>query len=489
VASSPQFGATTSPAWRPEDRGPPEIDPQDLEYEEDDFLGEGTFGKVYRGRCRGKAVAVKVPLHQNLREEELSDFRKEVSIMSKIFHPNVVLFMGASTKPNQIKIVTELMSTDLEKLLHSPDGKKLSLYQRIKMAKDAALGMNWLHGINKIVHRDLKPANLLVDDNFRVKVTDFGFSEVFGKVGKDKFGPRGTALWMAPEVMQQQEFDETVDVYSFGIVVWEIYSLEEPFKEYSDWDEFFEAVCIDGDRPAIDDNCPTSLKELTEACWHKDRKQRPSFQQIVLKLDEVLVDVAITDPPGRTFWKKYFLEPKQELQDKVSWRDFTRALSRSTKIKDKTRFNPLKELLVNDKSEVTIQQFNNNIIWFGEFFKAEVAKDYIAEITEIVKQPWFHGDIDKGTAESRLDFRKVGTFLVRLSTTMPQYPYTISMIKKVHKRIKRTQKADGTVQFSIATNKKGVKTFDSLITLIQGCSKDLHLKIACTKDVFENPYL
>eukprot|EP01120_Amphizonella_sp_Union-15-10_P012203 TRINITY_DN5378_c0_g4_i2.p1 TRINITY_DN5378_c0_g4~~TRINITY_DN5378_c0_g4_i2.p1 ORF type:complete len:106 (-),score=23.88 TRINITY_DN5378_c0_g4_i2:24-296(-) len=82
------------------------------------------------------------------------------------------------------------------------------------MAKDAALGMNWLHGINKIVHRDLKPANLLVDENFRVKVTDFGFSEVFGTVRRDKLGPRGSALWMAPEVMQRFDFDETCLLYT-----------------------------------------------------------------------------------------------------------------------------------------------------------------------------------------------------------------------------------------------------------------------------------
>lgn len=120
-------------------------------------------------------MAIKVPImKQNLTKEELEDFRHEVGVMSQIFHPNVVLFMGASTTNNNIRIVTELMSTDLETFLRK-HGESTPLATRIRMAKDAALGMNWLHGINHIIHRDLKPANLLVDENNRVKVTDFGF--------------------------------------------------------------------------------------------------------------------------------------------------------------------------------------------------------------------------------------------------------------------------------------------------------------------------
>lgn len=113
-------------------------------------------------------------MKQNLTKEELEDFRHEVGVMSQIFHPNVVLFMGAATGSSNIRIVTELMSTDLETFLRK-HGANTPLSTRIRMAKDAALGMNWLHGINHIIHRDLKPANLLVDENNRVKVTDFGF--------------------------------------------------------------------------------------------------------------------------------------------------------------------------------------------------------------------------------------------------------------------------------------------------------------------------
>lgn len=128
---------------------------------------------------------------------------------------------------HQIMIVTELMCGDVEnvrnslsfpfpppkthrsnsahaQLLHpkNPQPGQLlpPLYQRLRMAYDAALGINWLHGICSIVHRDLKPANLLLDENGRIKVTDFGFSEIIKGHGKDVRGPKGTALYMSPEV-------------------------------------------------------------------------------------------------------------------------------------------------------------------------------------------------------------------------------------------------------------------------------------------------
>jgi len=113
--------------------------------------------------CRGKEVAVKKLFQQNLSEKTINSFKKEVEINSRIHHPNVVLFMGAAIKPPHMAIVTELCPKgNLQQVLH--DKKlNLSLYMRIRMARDAALGINWLHCSNpQIIHRDLKPSNLLV---------------------------------------------------------------------------------------------------------------------------------------------------------------------------------------------------------------------------------------------------------------------------------------------------------------------------------------
>jgi serine/threonine protein kinase len=521
--------------WNLEEKGPPEIDPSEIEYDEEtDFLGEGTFGKVFRGRCRGKKVAVKVPAHQQLTPEELQDFRKEVQIMSKIFHPNVVLFMGASTKAGQIKIVTELMDTDLENYLRSEEGRKTPLFQRLKMAKDAALGMNWLHGITKIIHRDFKPANLLINlQDMVVKVTDFGFSEfrpeITGRALKDKFGPRGTALWMAPEVMQGLEFDEKVDVYAFGIVLWELVMLMEPFAHHDDWDTFFDAIVYKRERPPLDDKTfltynkpqqsardaatahtstkgsggtnsslptpsqlPSTLTGLISACWSHNPKDRPPFSKVVSWLDEAMLEVAIENVAGREFWREAFVLPHKDLQERVSWHDFVRALSAKTKIRDKTKFDHLYELIVEGNNEVTIHKFNHMLNWFGPFCVPEHAKRILDEINDIINRPWFHGEIDLARSENLLKGKEPGTFLVRLSTTYASCPFTLSIAEHQHKRIQKVLNPDGTATFSIVlADKKTVKNFPSLIALIEGVSKIFKLTTPCPKEEeadTSNPY-
>lgn len=123
--------------------------------------------------------------------------------------------MGAVVEPDNLMIVTELMQHgSLHSLLQDPQrSKSISFAQRMRMAKDAALGMNWLH-LSKpcFIHRDLKPANLLVNDDFGVKVCDFGIS-LAKKAGESfNFGSIGTPVYMAPELLQNQEYDESVDV-------------------------------------------------------------------------------------------------------------------------------------------------------------------------------------------------------------------------------------------------------------------------------------
>lgn len=123
--------------------------------------------------------------------------------------------MGAAVEPDNLMIITELMPNgSVHDLLHDlARGKSLSFSQRMKMAKDAALGMNWLH-LSKpcFIHRDLKSANLLVDENFCVKVCDFGISLAKNAGESSNFGSVGTPVCMAPELLMNLEYDESVDV-------------------------------------------------------------------------------------------------------------------------------------------------------------------------------------------------------------------------------------------------------------------------------------
>jgi serine/threonine protein kinase len=480
--------------------GPPEIPPEEIIFDPiKDYLGGGAYGKVYRGFCRGKNVAVKIPSKQNMTESELQSFRHEVEIMRHIFHPNVVLFLGACTQPNKIMIVTELMKTDLERLIHhNPEVSKITLYQRLKMAKDAALGMNWLHGICRIIHRDLKCANLLVDNNMTVKVTDFGFAENL-KVDRyllDKKGPKGTALYMAPEVMRQEEFNEKADVYSFGLILYELISGEELFPQYEELDPFFQAICIDHERPIPPPHTPPSVAALMKRCWSADPIYRPSFEEIIRSLDEILIEVAIQDPIARNFWRNNFYSPKKGLQEEVPWGEFVNKLSQSADI-DITRETQHKLCALIATNSTNSQTDNTPVVtmdrlqlltsWFGPFFLPSHITT-LQEMAKLQQLEWFHGNISKDVAERRLRARIDNTFLVRLSLNDPAAtPFTISRIrnnKPTHKRV--TRLPDGKLSVPVENYTLECST---LVGMVEKLKAKQNLGADCPHNEIINPYV
>eukprot|EP01112_Ceratiomyxa_fruticulosa_P009984 TRINITY_DN2620_c0_g1_i2.p1 TRINITY_DN2620_c0_g1~~TRINITY_DN2620_c0_g1_i2.p1 ORF type:complete len:609 (+),score=149.68 TRINITY_DN2620_c0_g1_i2:208-2034(+) len=481
--------------------GPPEIPPGEIIFDKvKDYLGGGAYGKVYRGVCRGKNVAIKVPLRQQMSESELQAIRHEVDIMRNIFHPNVVLFLGACTQPGNVMIATELMRTDMEQFIHNnPDFSKQPLNQKMKMAKDAALGLNWLHGICHIIHRDLKPANLLIDKNMNVKVGDFGFSETL-KAGRsllhDLKGPKGTALYMAPEVMKQEGFNEKADVYSFGLILFELLTGEDLFPEYDDLDPFFHAICIDHERPAPPKDTLPSLVKLMTACWQPDPNSRPSFKEVVYSLDEILVDCSISDEEGRRFWKTHFLVPRSTLQEEVPYKDFIQKLSLcageelSRDIVERLR--PLFATTVSKGEQVVaMERFDLLLKWFGNFLKAPHAIHVLNEIAELQKKLWFHGDISKDESEKRLRGRPDNTFLVRLSLNDPaNTPFTISKVtggKPAHKRVTHLNNVPAEMKYSVPVGGAD-QSFPTLMVMVDKLKVINNLGGDCPQSEISNPY-
>ncbi|KAL8110951.1 hypothetical protein AgCh_026642 [Apium graveolens] len=182
-------------------------------------IGLGSYGEVYRGDWHGTEVAVKKFLDQELTGESLEEFKTEVWIMKRVRHPNVVLFMGAVTRPPNLSIVTEFLPRgSLYRLIHRPNNQ-LDVRRRLRMALDAARGMNYLHNCSPvIVHRDLKSPNLLVDKNWVVKVCDFGLSRMKHSTFLSSRSTAGTAEWMAPEVLRNEPSDEKYGLHSFNIL-------------------------------------------------------------------------------------------------------------------------------------------------------------------------------------------------------------------------------------------------------------------------------
>ena len=274
--------------------GPPDIPASEIQLGVK--IGTGSYGTVYKGRVRGKLVAVKVPNQQTLSAEQARVFRHEMSIMKKIFHQNVVLFLGACTAPGQLMIVTELMFCDLEHLIHGRNRPRLGLAQKLRIAQDAAYGVNWLHGICHIVHRDLKPANILLDENLNVKVTDVGFSAVFhdGAALHDAHRALGTLLYMAPEVMLMRDYDASADIYALGLILYELATERELFADYTEVRPFVRAITEDRLRPPLAalGPAPPSLAALVEQCWADDPRARPACPEVIERLDAAIVDAA-----------------------------------------------------------------------------------------------------------------------------------------------------------------------------------------------------
>ncbi|KAG5229801.1 serine/threonine-protein kinase [Salix suchowensis] len=247
-------------------------------------IGLGSYGEVYHGDWHGTEVAVKRFLDQDITGESLEEFRSEVRIMKRVRHPNVVLFMGAVTRAPNLSIVTEFLPRgSLYRLLHRPNNQ-LDERRRLRMAFDAARGMNYLHNCTPmIVHRDLKSPNLLVDKNWVVKVCDFGLSRMKHSTFLSSRSTAGTAEWMAPEVLRNEPSDEKCDVYSFGVILWELSTLQQPWGGMNPM-QVVGAVGFQHRRLNIPNDMDPAIADIIRNCWQTDPKLRPSFAEIMAAL-------------------------------------------------------------------------------------------------------------------------------------------------------------------------------------------------------------
>ncbi|KAL9256557.1 putative serine/threonine-protein kinase SIS8 [Drosera capensis] len=193
-------------------------------------VGIGFFGEVFRGIWNGTDVAIKVFLEQDLTPENMEDFCNEIAILSRLRHPNVILFLGACTKPPRLSMVTEYMEMgSLYYLIHSSgQKKKLSWRRRLKMLRDICRGLMCIHRM-KIVHRDLKSANCLVNKHWTVKICDFGLSRMMIDTPIKDSSSAGTPEWMAPELIRNEPFTEKCDIFSLGVIMWELCTLKRPW--------------------------------------------------------------------------------------------------------------------------------------------------------------------------------------------------------------------------------------------------------------------
>ncbi|KAM1233907.1 hypothetical protein ACFX13_003633 [Malus domestica] len=263
-----------------------ELDPRQLKF--GNKVASGSCGDLYKGTYCTQEVAIKVLKPECVNPDMLKDFAQEVYIMRKVRHKNVVQFIGACTKHPSLCIVTEYMSGgSVYDYLHKQKGV-FKLPSLLKVAIDVSKGMTYLHQ-NNIIHRDLKAANLLMDENEVVKVADFGVARVNSQSGV-MTSETGTYRWMAPEVIEHKPYDHKADVFSFGVVLWELLTGKLPYEHLTPLQAAV-GVAQKGLRPTIPKNTPPKLAELLEKCWQQDPATRPDFSEIIENLQTLAEEV------------------------------------------------------------------------------------------------------------------------------------------------------------------------------------------------------
>lgn len=269
-----------------------EIEGSELEYTKK--LGSGASGKVYRGLYKNKEVAIKVLTAVDA-EDEMEEFRKEFLILTEVKSPHMVTFFGASIEPKLTMVMEYCQRGSLYHVLNN----KLTDFtwdMALNFCHEMALGMSELHGWNPaIVHRDLKSLNLLVTQDWKIKVCDFGLSRFTGGNNLETFKKLcGTFAYCAPEIFNGGSFTDRSDVFSMGIVVWEIINrtmkgkYEQPYSEFNLVYDFQIIVqASQGLRPSAPPNTPQPLLDLITICTDSDVSKRPTASEVVSKIAEI----------------------------------------------------------------------------------------------------------------------------------------------------------------------------------------------------------
>ncbi|VDI66407.1 mitogen-activated protein kinase kinase kinase 11-like [Mytilus galloprovincialis] len=296
INSSVASGLHNIPSNRPF-----EIDFNELQLEE--VIGVGGFGKVYRGIWNGEEVAVKAA-RQDPDEPVISTIesvRQEAKVFWLLDHINIAALKGVCLKePNLCLVIEYAAGGSLNRILY---GRRIPPDVLVDWAIQIARGMNYLHEESPIplIHRDLKSSNILIkepvenDDIYEktLKITDFGLAREVSKT--TRMSAAGTYAWMAPEVIKTSTFSKSSDVWSYGVLLWELLTGETPYKGIDALGVAY-GVAVNKLTLPIPSTCPGLFSKLMSDCWHQESHERPTFQEILSRLADIAASPFMTTP-------------------------------------------------------------------------------------------------------------------------------------------------------------------------------------------------
>ncbi|XP_022722877.1 dual specificity protein kinase shkC-like isoform X2 [Durio zibethinus] len=277
-----------------------ELNPLELQVRKSDGITSGSYQVA---KWNGTKVAVKILDKDSYSDPEIINaFKHELTLLEKVRHPNVVQFVGAVTQNIPMMIVSEYHSKgDLGSYLQKKG--RLSPSKVLRFALDIARGMNYLHEC---------ASNVLLDNGGKLKVAGFGLLRL-SKISADKaklaqpdthVDPSN--IYVAPEVYKNVIFDRSVDAYSFGVMLYEMIEGVVPFHP-KPAEEAVKLMCLEEKRPPFKTKSrsyPPDLRELIEECWDKEPVVRPTFSEIIVRLDKIVANCS-----KQGWWKDTFKLP------------------------------------------------------------------------------------------------------------------------------------------------------------------------------------
>ncbi|XP_010735619.1 mitogen-activated protein kinase kinase kinase 7 isoform X2 [Larimichthys crocea] len=268
-----------------------EINYEDIEVEE--VVGRGAFGVVCKAKWKGKDVAIKTIESESERKAFIVELRQ----LSRVNHPNIVKLYGSCHTP--VCLVMEYAEGgSLYNVLHGAE--PLPYYtasHAMSWCFQCSQGVAYLHGMKPkaLIHRDLKPPNLLlVAGGTVLKICDFGTA---CDIQTHMTNNKGSAAWMAPEVFEGSNYSEKCDVFSWGIILWEVITRRKPFDEIGGPAFRIMWAVHNGTRPPLIKNLPKPIESLMTRCWSKDPSQRPSMEEIVKIMTHLMKYFPGSDEP------------------------------------------------------------------------------------------------------------------------------------------------------------------------------------------------
>ncbi|GAA0146024.1 non-receptor serine/threonine protein kinase [Lithospermum erythrorhizon] len=308
-AKIPKFKKTPMVVANPREVPEYELKPQDIQIRRSDLTPKGSYQVA---KWHGTRVYVKILNKDGHSDpESINAFNHELTVLEKARHPNVIQFVGAVTQNIPMMILVEYHSKgDLGSYIQKKG--KLSPSKVLRFSLDIARGMNYLHGCkpNPVIHCDLKPKNILLGCGGQLKVAGFGLF-ILSNISPDKatlLQPKSvdkSSFYIAPEIYKDEMFDRSVDVHSFGVMLYEMMEGVPPFHPKSP-EEAAKLICLEGKRPSFKNKSkyPSELRELVEDCWDPGPASRPSFSAIIVRLDYI-----VTNCSKHGWWKDTFKLP------------------------------------------------------------------------------------------------------------------------------------------------------------------------------------